>query len=187
MNKEKLTYSERKGREMNAARYDKKMSHWVLWEDDEVRVVIQIKTNFPAEYGGHIVVEQKLGVRVPYGDYRLFAKMSIVAAAIQKGLEETDLAPHANIQSNANWAFREADGAFRDVEEGRKQRGLHIHVYGRTPKDPGWGESVRPAYHEEQRQGKYWQKVFSQEKMNELSKFFKKEIPTVLQTLKESF
>lgn len=156
------------------------MDHWVLWEDDQVRVVIQEKTNFPADYGGHIVVEQKLGVRVPYGDYRLFAKMSVVAAVVQRGLEDTGLAPHANIQSNANWAFREADGSSRDVEEGRKKRELHIHVYGRTPKDPGWGEPIRPANFQEQREGKFWGKIFSQEKMAELSDFLNKKVSLTL-------
>jgi len=168
-------------------KFDKEMDHWVLWEDNEVLVVIQRKTNFPAEYGGHIVVEQKKEIEVPYGDYRLFGKMSIVAAAVQKGLEKTGLAPHANIQSNANWAFRKTDDSFLDIEEGRKRRRLHIHVYGRTPKDPGWGEPIRPAYHQEQQQGKYWGKIFSQDKMVELSESLNKEIPTALQTLKESF
>ena len=167
---------------MKGFRYEREFDHWVLWEDSEVRSVIQTKTNFPAEYGGHIVVEQKLGVKVPYENYALFSKMSIIAAAIQKTLEEIGLAPHANIQSNANWAFRNSDGSLRSIKEGQAARGLHIHVYGRCPEDPGWAEPIRPAYFWEQKAGKYWGKFFSREQMRKLSELLQKEIPRALKT-----
>lgn len=165
---------------MKGFKYEKEFDHWVLWKDREVCVVIQAKTNFPAEYGGHIVVEQKLGVKVPYENYGLFSKMSIIAAVVQKVLEEIRLAPHANIQSNANWAFRNSDGSLRSIKEGQAARGLHIHVYGRRPEDPGWAEPIQPAYFQEQKVGKYWGKVFSEEQMRKLSKILQKEIPRAL-------
>lgn len=171
---------------MEGLRHEKELDHWVLWEDREVRVVIQAKTNFPAEYGGHIVVEQKLEVKVPYGNYDLFSKMSIIAAIVQKELEEIGLAPHANIQSNANWAFRNSDGSLRSIKEGQAARGLHIHVYGRRPEDPGWAEPIRPACFQEQKAGKYWGKVFSEEQMRKLSELLQKEIPRALKIKKES-
>ena len=168
---------------MKKVEYDREKEQWVLFENSNIQVVIQSRTNFPAQYGGHIVVSQKVGAQTPYSKYALFAKMSVVAAAVQKGLEVTGLAPHANIQSNANWAFREINGSFLDVEEGKRNRRLHIHVYGRSPKDPNWGEPIRPAYHQEQQAYKYWGEVFIQLEMNKLAEFLSEEIP---QALKES-
>jgi len=164
-------------------RYEQECGHWVLWQDEEVRVVVQYKTNFPAEFGGHLVVEQKLETQVPYQDYRLFAKMSVVAAVVQKGLEVLDIAPHANIQSNANWAFRKPDSSYREVKRGKKHRSLHLHVYGRHPNDPNWAEPIRPAYHKEQQEGKYWGKVFSKKQRMELGAFLEEEVPRALQQL----
>lgn len=171
------------GKKRIEVRFDEAARHWIFWEDGAIRVVIQRDTNFPAEYGGHLVVEQKSGVKTPYGDYRLFARMAVVAAAVQKALEETGLAPHANIQSNANWGFRNPDGTFRTIEEGRSKRSLHLHVYGRKPKDPNWAEPVRPAYHAEQQAGKYFGKVFSAHQMERVRNFLQKEIPEALHCL----
>ncbi len=148
-----------------------------MWENNSLRIIAQKKANFPANYGGHFVVEQDLGVKTPYDDYFLFARMAVAAAVVQKGLEKLGLAPHANIQSNANWAFRREDGDLKDTEQGRSQRCLHIHIYGRHPDDPNWADPVRPATYWEQQAGKYWHKVFPEEKLEKLSCFIEKEIP----------
>lgn len=166
------------------ARFDERANHWVLWENPEIRVVVQQKANWPAKYGGHVVVEQKIGVKTPYDDYALFGRMSVVAAVVQKGMEETGLAPHANIQSNANWAFRKPDGGFRGIKEGQQCRNLHFHICGRDPKDPGWGEPIRPAYFKEQQEGKYWDEVWSEVQLQRIAAFLELEIPIGLRTLK---
>ncbi len=158
-------------------RFDKEKDHWVLWEDETIYVVVQRKTNFPARYGGHIVVGQKAGVKTPYENLGLFSDMMKMAAIVQKALETLHIAPHANIQSNANWAFRRMDGSFRDVLSGREKRLLHIHIYGRCPDDPNWGEPVRPAYHrEQQRDGKYWNMIWPKKTLKKISDFIAKEI-----------
>jgi len=166
--------------------FEEGFQHWILWRDKETKVVVQRRTNWPAKFGGHIVVEQHKEVSTPYEDYPLFSKMSVIAATVQKSLEKTGLASHANIQSNANWAFRTPTGEFREIKEGQEHRRVHIHVYGRTMEDPGWGEPIRPAYWEGQQIGqKYWGQVWSKEKMNKLATFLEKEIPRALKTLKK--
>lgn len=168
------------------ARIDRKDDHWVLWENPEIRVVVQKKANWPAKYGGHVVVEQqRRGASTPYSNYGLFAKMNVIAAVVQKALEEQELALHANIQSNANWAFRRLDGKFRDVKEGRKRRSLHVHVYGRRTEDPGWGEPIRPAYFKEQQfEKKYWGQIWSESQLQRIATFLELEVPEALRTLK---
>jgi hypothetical protein len=109
---------------------------WVLWQDTDVEVVVPVKTLWPATYGGWVIVIQHQEVNTPHHNYPLFAKMSVIAAVVQKGLEHLDLAPHANIQSNANWAFRATDGTLTDLEEGRQQRRVHIHIFGRRTRGP---------------------------------------------------
>lgn len=169
---------------MSSVKFDEKSSRWILWKESGIRVVVEDPPNFPAEWGGHFMVEHGFQAATPYGNYLLFAKMSVVAAVVQKGLEILGLAPHANIQSNANWAFRRPDSSFRKVEEGKKRRKLHLHIYGRRPQDPNWAEPIHPAYHQEQMAGKYSGKIFTYEQMRRLSAFLAREIPTAL---KESF
>ena len=162
-----------------------KLKDYVLWENDKIRVVIQGKANWPAKYGGHIVVEQKMNISTPYSDYSLYAKMSVIAAAIQKVLEQTGLAPHANLQSNSNWAFRNEDGSFRDIKEGQNHRNLHIHIYGRKKgKDSNWGEPIRPAYWQEQQvEQKYWGQIWNKKQINKLTDFLNEEIPKALKKI----
>lgn len=73
---------------------------WVLWEDDEVGVIVPVKTGYPAHYSGWVIVVQNQNVKTPYDDYRLYAKMSVITATVQKGLEETGLAPSARASTN---------------------------------------------------------------------------------------
>lgn len=165
------------------ARFVEKLDHWLLWENPEIRVVVQERANWPARYGGHVVVEQKRGASTPYSDYALYAKMSVIAAAIQKGLEETDLVPHVNLQSNANWAFRKEDGSFRELKEGQRRRSLHIHVYGRCQEDPNWAEPIRPAYFREQQfEKKYWGQIWSENQLQRIAAFLELEVPRALRT-----
>ena len=165
------------------ARFDRKLDHWVLWEDEETQVVVQVAANWPAKYGGHVVVEQKRGASTPHSNYRLFAKMNIIAAVVQKGLEETGLAPHANIGSFANWAFRSPDGSFRKVKEGQRHRNLHVHVYGRDPEDPSWGDPLQQANWQEQQEGKYWGQIWTEKQIQRITAFLGLEVPRALGTL----
>jgi len=162
------------------ARFMKEMDYWILWEDEEIQVVVQGQANWPANYGGHVVVEQKRGTSTPYSDYRLFAEMNVIAAAVQKGMEELELAPHANIGSFANWAFRNPDGTFREVKEGQRHRNLHVHVYGRKPKDPSWGDPLQQANWQEQQEGKYWGQIWSENQIQRLAAFLGLEVPRAL-------
>jgi len=164
------------------ARFDRKADHWVLWKNLEIQVVVQRKANWPARYGGHVVVEQKRGTNTPYyGGYSLFGKMSVVAAAVQKALEEQKLAPHTNIQSNDNWAFRNPDGSFREVEEGQRHRNLHVHVYGRDPKDGSWGDPIRQANWREQHvEKKYWGQIWTENQLQRIAAFLELEVPIAL-------
>lgn len=160
------------------ARFDREDDHWVLWENPEIRVVVQRKANWPAKYGGHVVVEQKIGAKTPYDDYALFGRMAVVAAVVQKGMEELGLAPHANIGSFANWAFRTPDGELREVQDGQKRRGLHVHVYGRRPEDRSWGDPLRQAdWKEHFVDKKYWGRIWSENQVQRLAAFLELEVP----------
>lgn len=167
---------------------DADLPYWALWEDDKFRVKTLKNPNRPAEYGGHILVEQKSEVvKVPYDNYILFAKLSVIAAAVQKGVEKTGLAPHANIQCNANWSFRKPNGGLREVKKGKERRKVHLHVYPRLPVDPHWGDPAYLATHREQIiEEKYKGRIFTMPQMKKLKEFLEKEIPTVLKHLKRA-
>jgi hypothetical protein len=157
---------------------------WVLWEDDETGVIVPIKTSWPVHYGGWVIVVQNQNVKTPYDNYRLYAKMSVIAATVQKGLEEMGLAPHANIQSNANWAFRNRDGSLRDVEEGREKRKIHIHIFGRMFEDPSWADPILlPSHQEYNSSKKFWGKVWNKKDMDKLINFLEAEIPKAITEL----
>jgi hypothetical protein len=153
---------------------------WVLWQDTDVDVVVPVKTLWRSTYGGWVVVTQHLQVNAPYHNFRLFAKMCVIAAVVQKGLERLALAPHANIQSNANWAFRTSDGALSELEEGRQRRRVHIRIFGRRTQDPSWGDPIRLAsYHEYvamQDTGEIW----SENTLKQFSTFLADEVPQAL-------
>ena len=162
--------------------FDAENDVWVLWEDSEVRVCVPTKTSWPAHYGGWVVVFQKQNVvGAPYNDYRLFAKMSVIAAAVQNSLEYVGLAPHANIQSNANWAFRKSDGSLLNSKEGRERRKVHIHIFGRKVEDPAWADPiVLPTFQEYYATKDCWGKIWSEEDMNKLVRFLEYEVPLAL-------
>lgn len=157
---------------------------WILWNDAEINVVVPVKTLWPATYGGWIIVvqHQQQQVNTPYHNYRLFAKMNVIAAVVQKGLERLELAPHANIQSNANWAFRTTDGALTDLEEGRQRRRVHIHIFGRRTQDPGWGDPIRLAPYREYAVLQDSADVWNETTLNQFSTFLADEIPRALKT-----
>jgi hypothetical protein len=131
---------------------------WVLWHDADVEVVAPVKTLWPADYGGWV----------------------IVAAVVQKGLEHLELAPHANIQSNANWAFRTTDGTLTDLEEGRQQRRVHIHIFGRQTQDPSWGDPIQLAPYREYAAMQDSADVWNETTLNQFSAFLADEIPRAL-------
>ena len=168
---------------------DADLPYWILWENDNFRVKTLENPNRPANYGGHILVEQKSEVaKVPYDDYVLFAEISVIAAVIQKGVEETGIAPHVNIQCNANWAFRKPNGGLQEIEEGRKKRKVHLHIYPRLPADPHWADPAYLATHQEHiLEEKYRDDTFTMKQMEDLKQFLEKEIPTALTTLKKGF
>jgi hypothetical protein len=167
--------------------FDTDKDVWVLWEDSEVGVIVPVKTGYPAEYGGWVSVVQNKNVKTPYDNYKLYAKMNVIAATVQKGLELTGLAPHANIQSNANWAFRNRDGSIIDVEEGREKRRVHIHIFGRMVNGPAWADPILlPTYQEYNSSKKFWGKVWNKQEMNKLIKFLEAEVPKALLELSNS-
>jgi hypothetical protein len=153
---------------------------WVLWHDADVEVVAPVKTLWPADYGGWVIVIQHQDVNTPYHDYHLFAKMSVIAAVVQKGLEHLELAPHANIQSNANWAFRTTDDTLTDLEEGRQQRRVHIHIFGRQTQDPSWGDPIQLAPYREYAAMQDSADVWNETTLNQFSAFLADEIPRAL-------
>lgn len=167
------------------------LSHWVLWENEDFRIITLKNPNRPADYGGHIVVEQKgqeHPVRVPYEHYRFFAKISVIAAVVQKAVELTRIAPHCNIQFNSNWAWRSPNGGLRDLGEGKENRAVHAHIYPRTLHDPNW---ANPAYlatfQEHVIDQKYRDRVFTMEQMIRLRDSLKREIPAALEAIKKGF
>lgn len=161
---------------------------WVLWRDAEVEVVVPMKTLWPAESGGWVIVvqHQQQQVNAPYHDYPLFAKMCVVAAVVQKGLEHLALAPHANIQSNANWAFRTTDGALTDLEEGRQRRRVHIHIFGRRTQDPNWGNPIQLASYRDYAAMQNSTDVWNEITLDHFSTFLAKEVPRALKILQTS-
>jgi diadenosine tetraphosphate (Ap4A) HIT family hydrolase len=157
---------------------------WVLWHDTDVEVVVPVKTLWPSEFGGWVIVvqHQQKQVNAPYHDYQLFAKMSVIAAVVQKGLEHLELAPHANIQSNANWAFRTTDGAFTDLEEGRQQRRVHIHIFGRRMQDPSWGDPIQLAPYRKYVALQDSEDIWNETTLSQFSTFLADEVPRALKT-----
>ena len=155
---------------------------WVLWHDNEVDVVVPVKTLWPAEYGGWVIVaqHQQQQVNAPYHDYQLFAKMCVIAAVVQKGLEHLALAPHANIQSNANWAFRTTEGALTDLEEGRQRRRVHIHIFGRRTQDPSWGDPIQLAPYRDYAAMQESTDIWNETTLNQFSAFLSAEVPQAL-------
>lgn len=162
------------------------LSHWVLWEDDLFRIITLKNPNRPADHGGHIVVEQKSGeISSPHQDYLFFAKLAILAAVVQKAVELTWIAPHCNIQMNGNWAWRNSDGSFLNVEDGIKRRRVHAHIYPRLSTDPYWGDPAYLATYEEQvLDRKYEGRYFTMLQMVKLKKFLEKEIPRALKSFR---
>lgn len=156
---------------------------WVLWEDSEVRVITPESPFWSGVFGGHIVVEQHVRdqgeVKVPYESYKLFAKMSVIAAAVQKALEETYTAHHANIQSNDNWAFRFLNGSLKDKYKGKGCRRLHIHIFGRKQEDPNWGNPIPSLVY--QARGAYKGQCLNEVPRDKLCAFLETEIPKALQ------
>jgi diadenosine tetraphosphate (Ap4A) HIT family hydrolase len=161
---------------------------WMLWRDAEVDVVVPVKTLWPAEYGGWVIVvqHQQTQVNTPYHDYHLFAKMCVIAAVVQKGLERLELAPHANIQSNANWAFRTTDGTFTDLEKGRQRRRVHIHIFGRRTQDPSWGNPIRLAPYREYAAMQDSTDIWNEITLNQFSTFLANEVPRALRIFQTS-
>ena len=137
-------------------------------------------------YGGWVIVIQHQEVNAPYHDYRLFAKMCVIAAVVQKGIERLALAPHANIQSNANWAFRTNDGSFIDLEEGRQRRRVHIHIFGRRTQDPIWGDPIRLVSYREYAAMQDFNEVWNKTTLNQFSAFLAEEVPRALKTSQAS-
>ena len=169
------------------------LSHWVLWEDKQFRVITLRNPNRPADHGGHIVVEKRIkgagaAVKDPYENYVFFAKISVIAAVVQKAVELTGIAPHCNVQFNGNWAWRNSDNSLRGIEEGKRRRAVHLHIYPRISDDPCWGNPAYLATYKEQVIDEiYKDRCFTMEQMERLKEFLEKEISTALQTLKESF
>jgi hypothetical protein len=157
-----------------------KRNVWILWKDSEVEVVVPTNPLWPASYGGWVDVIQHQDMNTPYDNYRLFAKMSVIAASVQKGLEDTRLAPHANIQSNANGAFRNTDGTLINLEEGRQRRKVHIHIFGRRLEDSTWADPIQLATYQAYNAMKHSDDIWSEDKMNDLIKFLDNEIPRAL-------
>lgn len=155
---------------------------WVLWQDTDVDVVVPMKTLWRAAYGGWVIVTQRQQVSTPYHNYRLFAKMCVIAAVVQKGLEHLALAPHANIQSNANWAFRTSNGGFTDIEEGRQRRRVHIHIFGRRIQDPSWGDPIRLAPYREYAVMQSTEDIWNEPTLKQFSAFLADEVPQALKT-----
>jgi len=155
---------------------------WVLWQDRDVDVVVPMKTLWRATYGGWIIVTQRQQVCAPYDNYRLFAKMCVIAAVVQKGLEHLALAPHANIQSNANWAFRTSNGDLTDLEEGRHRRRVHIHIFGRQTQDPNWGDPIRLASYREYSIIQNAEDIWNDNTLKQFSTFLANEVPQALKT-----
>ncbi|MHA2300756.1 MAG: hypothetical protein ACXACD_07360 [Candidatus Thorarchaeota archaeon] len=166
--------------------FNAKQNVWVLWHDTDVDVVVPVKTLWPAAYGGWVIVIQHQQANTPYHNYRLFAKMSVIAAVVQKGLEHLDLAPHANIQSNANWAFRTSDGALTDLEEGRHRRRVHIHIFGRRTQDPSWGDPIQLASYHEYTVMQDSENIWDETTLNQFSTFLLDEVPRALKTSQAS-
>ena len=171
---------------MARVQYDQRGSvrYWVLWGDSEVRVITEKNPLWPAKFGGHIVVEQLAldpkRVKVPHENYKLFAKMNVIAAAVQGGLEETSVADHANIQCNGNWAFRSSGGSLRrSCVGGQGYRRLHIHIFGRRKEDPNWGNPISlPTY---QARGTYKGQCLNEASRDALCAFLETEISKALQ------
>lgn len=168
---------------------DADLPYWVLWEDGGFRVRTLENPNRPADHGGHILVEHKEGaVKVPYQNYVFFAKISVIAAVVQKAVEKTGISPHANIQCNANWSFRKPNGGLREVKKGKEKRKVHLHVYPRLPADPHWGDPAYLATYKEQIiEEKYKGRMFTMPQMVKLKEFLENEIPKALNTLKKGF
>jgi len=164
------------------------LSHWVLWENGDFRIITLKNPNRPADHGGHIVVEQKDGSkRAPYQDYVFFAQISVIAAVVQKAVELAKVAPHCNIQFNGNWAWRSPDGSLRDVNEGRQRRAVHAHIYPRTLHDPNWADPAYLATFQEQVIAqKYDGRCFTMEQMLRLRERLEREIPPALESLKRA-
>jgi diadenosine tetraphosphate (Ap4A) HIT family hydrolase len=162
---------------------------WAVWHDTDVEVVVPVKTLWPASYGGWVIVvqHQQKQVNAPYHDYHLFAKMCVIAAVVQKGLERLELAPHANIQSNANWAFRTTDGTLTDLEAGRQQRRVHIHIFGRRTEDPSWGDPIGLASYNEYAAMQNAEDVWNETTLNHFSTFLADEVPRALKISQASF
>lgn len=167
------------------------LSHWVLWENEDFRIITLKNPNRPADHGGHIVVEQKVKecpVRVPYEDYRFFAKISVIAAVVQKAVELTRIAPHCNVQFNGNWAWRSPNGGLRELKEGKENRAVHAHIYPRTLHDPYW---ANPAYlatfQEHVIDQEYRDRAFTMKQMIRLRDFLMREIPVALEAIKRDF
>lgn len=159
--------------------------YWVLWKDSEVQVITQESPLWPGEFGGHIVVEQlardEKKVKVPHENYKLFAKMNVIAAAVQKALEQTSVAYHANIQWNGNWAFRSLCGSLRNALVGQGYRRLHIHIFGRRTEDLSWGDPISlPTY---QARGMYEGQCLNEVSRDALCAFLKTEIPKAIQEM----
>jgi diadenosine tetraphosphate (Ap4A) HIT family hydrolase len=163
--------------------FDAEHRCWVLWEDSGIQVVVPVKTLWPAEYGGWVVVLQHHDVNTPYVNYRLFATMSVIAATVQKGLEALGLAPHANIQSNANWAFRKTNGTVTLTEIGRQRRKVHIHIFGRSTDDPMWADPIQLGTYHEYTAMIPERNVWPEETMTRLTSFLADEIPKALTLL----
>ncbi len=168
---------------------DVDLPHWILWKNNSFQVKALENPNRPADHGGHILVEHKgVAVKVPCQNYVFFAKLSVIAAVVQKAVEETGLAPHCNIQCNSNWSFRKPNGGLRDIKKGRERRKVHLHVYPRFPADPYWADPAYLAtYREQIIEEKYKGRTFTMPQMVKLKKFLEKEIPIALKTLKKSF
>ncbi len=106
------------------------MNSFILWENTEFTVSTPKNPHVPYAEGLHIVVAPKTDIPNAWADIDLSTISFKLSSQICKILDELEMAPWFNIQSNGNWGLLEGNTPF-----------FHIHIYGRN-KTNNWGKPL---------------------------------------------
>jgi diadenosine tetraphosphate (Ap4A) HIT family hydrolase len=105
-------------------------NNYVLWRNDEFIVKTPFNPHTSYEEGANVIVQPVHEIRSASRDPDLAGRVFTIAAKVARIMEDTEIAPWTNIQSNGNWGLLPDATPF-----------FHVYVYGRN-QTKRWGKPI---------------------------------------------
>ena len=105
-------------------------NNYVLWRDDECIVKTPFNPHTSYEEGANVIVQPVHEIPSASRDPELAGRVFTLAAKVARVMEDIELAPWTNIQSNGNWGLLPGSTPF-----------FHVYVYGRN-RTERWGKPI---------------------------------------------